>query len=123
MGQRFKPKRQSSIVTLTFNFSPGLPEGVTLAGVPNVVVKPCVRPGVVLPTILYGQAILNQSTLTFTITDEQGNPTVITIPPFCAVQQPVANGVKNVDYDFFATCGTTQPPLTLTCEGTLPVIE
>ena len=123
MGQRFSSKRPSAIVTLTFNFVPGLPPNVVLAGTPQIVVKPCVRPGVSLPSILFGQAILNTQPLSFQVTNPDGTVSTVVIPPYCAVQQPVANGVPNIDYEFTATCGTTAPPLTLTCEGTLPVRE
>ena len=122
MAQQFSEKRVSEIVTLVFNFSNGLPPNVILTGTPNVVVKPCVRPGVNLPSILYGQAIINQNALMLNKQDTEGNITTVTVPPFCAVLQPVANGVAKVSYRLEATCGTNAPPLMLTCVGILPII-
>ncbi len=119
----FNPKRASEIVTLVFNFGLALPPNVLLSGTPFVVVKPRVRPGVSLPSILFGQAVLNSEAISVIKVDSAGNQTPITIPPLSAVLQPVTGGVPKVKYEIYATSDTTTPPLRLTCAGLLPIGE
>ena len=119
--QKFSAKRQSEIVNLVFNFLPGLPPNVILSGTPIVNCTPCVAPGVKLPSVLFGQAIINDTAITVNTMNEEGVITTITIPPYCAVLQPVASGVPKIEYEIEATCGTNSPPLTLSCVGILPI--
>lgn len=101
MALRFNIKDPAESVPLTFDFSPGLPSGVTLNGSPNVGVT------------------------TFAGTD--GNPAALLNgavgfdATLSKVVQPVTAGLNNCDYEWVVTCPTTNPYLTLTIVAILSV--
>lgn len=101
MALRFDTKDPAESVPLTFDFSPGLPSGVTLNGSPQVGVT--------------------------TLAGTDGNPAALLNGPvgfdstLTKVVQPSTAGLTDCDYQWVVTCPTTNPYLTLTIVAILPV--
>src|ERR1700691_3258041 len=99
--QLFPVKDPGESVVLTFNMASNLPTGVTLTGVPNVVVSVLEGTDPSPSSILNGGSSLD-ATLTM-------------------VLQPVFGGVSGTLYEVKATVNTTQSTIILVLAGALPV--